>query len=123
MTVSYLNFSKQLKNYIKMNSIQDLFYLRKDVTFLNNGSFGACPVPVMEEYRKWQIALEEQPVEFLGRKRESLLKHSRKLLADFLHCDDDEIVYVSNATTALNIIAHSIDLKAGDEVLSSDLEY
>ncbi|MCF6240760.1 MAG: aminotransferase class V-fold PLP-dependent enzyme [Bacteroidales bacterium] len=106
-----------------MNKISDLFYLRKDILFFNNGSFGACPKPVMDVYRNWQIELEKQPVEFLGRRRETLLKEAREALAVFLNCISDEIVYVSNATTALNIIAHSIDLQAGDEVLATDLEY
>ncbi len=106
-----------------MNKIKDLFFLNKNVTFLNNGSFGACPKSVMKVYRDWQIELEKQPVEFLGRRRATLLKESRQELAKFLNCASDEIVYVPNATTALNIIAHSINLQSGDEVLSTDLEY
>jgi isopenicillin-N epimerase len=77
----------------------------------------------MELYRYWQIELEKQPVEFLSRRGDTLLKKSRQELAEFLNCAPDEIVYVPNATTALNIIAHSIDLQSGDEVLSTDLEY
>ncbi len=106
-----------------MENIKDLFYLAPDVVFLNNASFGACPKPVMDVYRDWQIELERQPVEFLGRRRETLLKYAREELARFLNCASDEIVFVTNATTALNIVAHSIDLQPGDEVLTTDLEY
>ena len=102
---------------------QHLFYLNPEVIFLNNASFGACPKPVMEEYRKWQIELEKQPVEFLGRRKEELLLDARKKLANFLNCAPDELVYVTNATTALNIVAYSIDLQKNDEILSTDLEY
>lgn len=106
-----------------MNKIKDLFYLNPNIIFLNNGSFGACPKPVMKVYQNWQLDLEKQPVEFLARRRVALLKESRQILAKFLNCASDEIVYLTNATTALNIIAHSLNLQAGDEILSTDLEY
>src|SRR5262245_35291356 len=44
------------------------FLLRPDITFLNHGSFGACPVPVFATYQRWQRELEAEPVEFLGRR-------------------------------------------------------
>jgi len=42
------------------------FLLREDVTFLNHGSFGACPRPVFETYQRFQLELEGEPVDFLG---------------------------------------------------------
>jgi hypothetical protein len=53
------------------------FLLRPDVTFLNHGSFGACPAPVFETYQRWQRELEAEPVEFLGRRIRSLLEEAR----------------------------------------------
>ncbi|MDX9833368.1 MAG: hypothetical protein RBU35_24085, partial [Anaerolineae bacterium] len=50
------------------SNLRDLFLLRSDVVFLNHGSFGACPRPVFEAYQQWQLELERQPVEFLGRR-------------------------------------------------------
>ena len=50
-------------------NLSDLFLLDPAVTFLNHGSFGACPRPVFEEYQRWQLALERQPVEFLDSRR------------------------------------------------------
>ena len=49
------------------------FLLRPDVTFLNHGSYGACPAPVFETYQRWQRELESEPVEFLGRRIRPLL--------------------------------------------------
>src|SRR5215217_4106246 len=49
------------------------FLLRPGISFLNHGSFGACPRPVFDIYQGWQRKLEEQPVEFLGRQINSLL--------------------------------------------------
>lgn len=106
-----------------MESISDLFYLDKEIKFLNHGSFGACPKSVIKEYQRWQIELERQPVKFLGRRHGELLLESRKALANYLHCAAAELVFVQNATTAMNVVAHSLQLAEGDEVLSTNLEY
>jgi len=103
--------------------MKNLFYLQKDISFLNHGSFGACPVPVMDEYRKWQIELEKQPVAFMQRRLSGLLAENRKALAEFLSTSPNRLAFVPNATTALNIVAHSIDLAEADEVLTTNLEY
>ncbi|MFN7035099.1 MAG: aminotransferase class V-fold PLP-dependent enzyme [Bellilinea sp.] len=107
----------------KPSSYRSLFLLRPDIVFLNHGSFGATPIPVFERYQSWQRELERQPVEFLGRRAKNLLAQSRAVLAEYLHTRPDNLVYVTNATTGLNIIARSLNLSEQDEVLSTDHEY
>src|SRR5262249_2903526 len=97
--------------------------LRQDVTFLNHGSFGACPRPVFETYQRWQRELQAEPVEFLGRRLKGLLAESRYQLAAYLGTQADNIVFVPNATHGINIIARSLELELGDEVLGTDHEY
>jgi len=104
-------------------ALREQFLIRPDVTFLNHGSFGACPRPVFERYQSWQLELERQPVEFIGRRSQELLREARTALSGYLSCDPDEIVYSQNVTTALNIVARSLPLKAGDEILTTDHEY
>jgi isopenicillin-N epimerase len=53
----------------------------------------------------------------------SYLKNSREALAAYVNCNADDIVYVTNPTYAINIIAKSLKLKEGDEILSTNLEY
>ncbi len=103
--------------------LRDLFLLRPDVVFLNHGSFGACPRPVFEAYQTWQRELERQPVEFLGRRFDTLMRTAREALGAYLNADRDDLVYVPNATTGLNVVAHSLPLQPGDEVVSTDQEY
>jgi isopenicillin-N epimerase len=93
------------------------------VVFLNHGSFGACPRPVFEAYQSWQLELERQPVAFLGRRFAGLMHEAREALAHFLGADADDLVYVPNATTGLNLVARSLPLEPGDEVLATDHEY
>ena len=99
------------------------FLIDPDVVFLNHGSFGACPRPVFERYQAWQAELERQPVEFIGRRLRELMAEARGALADYLHVGQDDVVYVSNVTEALNIAAKSLPLAAGDEILTTDHEY
>ena len=103
--------------------IRSEFLLDPDVVFLNHGSFGACPRPVFERYQAWQRELERQPVEFLSRRERGLLADARSELANYLHVGSDDVVYVPNVTTALNIVARSLPLEPGDEILTTDHEY
>ena len=104
-------------------SLRDLFLLDPEVIFLNHGSFGATPRPVFEAYQAWQRRLERQPVQFIGRELGGHLAEARRVLGDYLNADKDDLVYVPNATFALNIVANSLALGPGDEVLTTDHEY
>lgn len=104
-------------------ALRDEFLLDPDVTFLNHGSFGACPRTVFERYQEWQLELERQPVLFLARRLEGLLAEARGALADYVHCDPDDLVFVPNATAGVNVAAWPSGLQPGDEVLTTDLEY
>lgn len=99
------------------------FLLRDDVVFLNHGSFGACPRPVFETYQGWQLELERQPVAFLGRELTERMRVPRVALSAFLGTTSENIVGLVNATEGLNIVAQSLDLKEGDEILTTDHEY
>lgn len=103
--------------------MENQFLLDNNVIFLNHGSFGAVPQPVFEKYQFWQRELERQPVAFLARESERLIRNARKSLANFIGCHRDEIVFIPNTTTGLNIIARSLSLNPGDEVLTTDQEY
>ena len=106
-----------------MNDIKQNFLLDKNITFLNHGSYGSCPIPVFEDYQKWQRKLEKQPVEFLTNDLWEALKHSRVTLSKFVGCDEDEILFFSNPTSAIANVINSLNLNDGDEVLMTDHEY
>ena len=104
-------------------ALREEFLLDPDVVFLNHGSFGATPEPVFTEYSRWQRELERQPVEFLGRRAEDLLDEARATMAVYLGCSRDDLVFVPNATTGINVVARSLPLEPGDEVVGTGLEY
>lgn len=103
-------------------AIRDRFMLARDVVFLNHGSFGACPRPVFEEHVRWLREMEAQPVAFFRRSKD-LLAEARRALGTYLGAGPDDLVFVSNATTGLNVVAKSLRLSPGDEVLATDHEY
>src|SRR5262249_49156218 len=107
----------------KRPALRDQFLIRDDVVFLNHGSYGACPRPVFERYQALQREIESQPVAFLGRELTGRIAAARGALAKYLGADDDEVAYYPNVTQALNVVARSLPLKEGDEVLTTDHEY
>lgn len=106
-----------------MTHLSSLFLLSPEVIFFNHGSFGACPRPVFQEYQHRQLELERQPVEFLGRRFDDMMYEARKPLAHYVNCHPDDLVYVPNATTGLNVVARSLKLYAGDEIITTNHEY
>ncbi len=103
--------------------MRDLFQLAPDLVFLNHGSFGACPREVLVAQRRWQDEMERNPVEFLGRRSGALLAQAREALGAYLGAAADELVFLPNATHGVNVVAQSLALRPGDEVLATDHEY
>lgn len=107
-----------------MYDYSSLFLLNPDIHFLNFGSFGACPKPVFENYLYWQRQLEWEPVQMIAFDGIGYLSQSREALAKFIDVDDkDDLVYVTNPSFAVNLIAKNFQLQAGDEILTTDIEY
>jgi len=103
--------------------MKELYHLDPSITFLNHGSFGACPKPVFEVYQNWQRKLEQQPVEFMAIKVYDFLEEARHALGDYVGCHGDDLIFVTNPTTAVNTVIRSLDLGLNDEVLMTDMEY
>jgi isopenicillin-N epimerase len=103
--------------------MKSLFLLRDDITYLNFGSFGACPKEIFDDYIQWQTLLEREPVQFIAKDGVEYVRNALSSLANFIHCDAGDLVFVPNPTFAGNIIARNIRLEKGDEILTTDLEY
>lgn len=103
--------------------MKDKFLVREDVTFLNFGSFGACPKEIFENYQQWQWLLEKEPVQFITVDGYSYMKDSRIALSDYLGCESEDLIFVQNPTYAINLIAKNLKLERGDEILTTNLEY
>ncbi|MCX7889463.1 MAG: aminotransferase class V-fold PLP-dependent enzyme [Rhodobacteraceae bacterium] len=95
------------------------------VTFLNHGAFGACPRPVLAAQRRWQTRMERQPVAFLdpGRDLVRRMREAMARLAGELGAAPGDIVAQVNTTQALAVVARSLPLGPGDEIVTTDHEY
>jgi isopenicillin-N epimerase len=113
-----------MSNLATAPSVRDDFLLRRDWRLLNNGSFGACPEPVMAVYQQWQRELENHPGGYMNRIRDNMTA-ARTKLAEYLHTDESRLGFVTNATMGVNVATHSLRsvLQPGDEVLTSNHEY
>ncbi len=105
----------------ELGVLREEFGLDPAVTFLNNGSFGAAPKVVMDRYFQRQREMEFHPFKFIIANRN--LIEPRKPLADFVGAKPDNLAFVTNVTEGINVIARSLALGSGDEVLSTDHEY
>ena len=99
------------------------FLLTNEITFLNHGSFGACPKPIFEAYQNFQLELETEPVNFIQIKAPQYLKIAKNRLAKFIGCEASDFFFTPNPTFAVNTIMRSINLLAGDEILTTNHEY
>jgi isopenicillin-N epimerase len=93
------------------------------IIFLNHGSFGATPRPVLDAQAAWRERMEAEPVRFFVRELEPALDDARVALGAFLGADPEGLALVPNATAGINIVARSLDLQPGDEILILDHAY
>jgi isopenicillin-N epimerase len=103
--------------------LRSSFRLEPGVDFINHGSFGAAPLEVLDAAQRWRGQMEANPDHFLRDVLPQALRSAARDLARFLHADGDDLVFVENATTAINTVLRSLDFKAGDEILINSHSY
>jgi isopenicillin-N epimerase len=103
--------------------LRDHWMLDPEVTFLNHGSFGACPRPVLLAVKRLHERIEREPVRFMMFELEPLLDAARAAVGAFLGAAADDLAFVPNATTGVNTVLRSLDFSEGDELLTTDHAY
>lgn len=101
----------------------DAWPLDPEVTFLNHGSFGACPRVVLERQSELRARMEREPVDFLVRQMPGLVDQSRDALARLIGADARDVAFVQNATAGVNSVIRSLDFRPGDEILVTAHDY
>lgn len=94
-----------------------------EITFLNHGAFGACPIPILEKQYQFRQQLEQQTFHYFVREYEALLDQARQELAGFVGANSEELVFVPNATTGINAVLRSLPFTENDELLTTNHEY
>lgn len=107
----------------KPTKFRRLWQLAPHTVFLNHGSFGACPKPILQLQSKFRAAMEAEPVQYLWRRYEDRLEPARQELARFVGAKAKDLVFITNTTTGVNAVLRSLKLRRGDEVLTTDQDY
>ncbi len=81
------------------------------------------PLPVRAARQIWQQRMDEQPMDFFVRQHEDAWLTARRVLAQFVQAPADDLVFVENATAGMGVVANSVRLRPGDQVLLTDHEY
>ena len=105
------------------NAFADLWGLDPQVTFLNHGSFGATPLAVLQYQSELRRQLEAEPVRFMMRELEPLYRRSLMVLADLIGAQQQDLVFVPNATHGVNAVVRSLSFREGDEILTTNHDY
>lgn len=93
------------------------------IAFLNHGSFGATPRPVLAAQQAWRDRMENEPVRFFAHDLEPAMDQARAALGAFVNADPDDLAFVPNATAGINAILRSLRFGPGDELLTTDHAY
>ncbi|MDP9467513.1 MAG: aminotransferase class V-fold PLP-dependent enzyme [Chloroflexota bacterium] len=93
------------------------------VAFLNHGSFGAAPRPVLAAQQAWRERMEAEPVLFFSRDLEPAMDAAREVLGAFVGADPDDLAFLPNATAGFNAVLRSLRFAPGDELLTTDHAY
>jgi isopenicillin-N epimerase len=102
---------------------KSLWGLDPEITFLNHGSFGACPLAVHQSCQAIRDRLERCPGRMFIYELEAGLDRSRFALASFLKCTATDLALIPNTTTGFNSVLRSIDWRSTDEILTTTHAY
>jgi isopenicillin-N epimerase len=100
-----------------------LWCLDPAVTYLNHGSFGACPAAVLDAQAALRREMEREPVDFLVANLPGRLDAAREALAAFIGAEPADVVFVPNATAGVNAVLRSLSFGPDDELLLTNHTY
>ena len=106
-----------------MNDHARHWRIRPDTTYLNHGSFGPPPESVREAQRLLEGSARRTADGLLRPHPAAGVLEARARLGKFIGTSGENLVFVDNATVAMNVVADSVRLGPGDEVLLNDHEY
>ncbi|HPM76506.1 MAG TPA: aminotransferase class V-fold PLP-dependent enzyme [bacterium] len=100
-----------------------LWTLDPNVVYLNHGSFGACPLTILEAQTALRRELECEPIVFLDRHLEQMGDEARRALASLIGAQPDDLAFIENASTGVNTVLRSLVFSPDDELLTTNHEY
>lgn len=93
------------------------------IRFLNHGSYGAAPHPVLAAQSRWRTALEREPVRFMVDELPAALRAAGTRLAGFVGASPSRLAFVENATAGANAVLRSLRWRAGERIVIANHAY
>jgi selenocysteine lyase/cysteine desulfurase len=103
--------------------VRHMFTVDRNIINLNNGGVSPSPKIVMESEKRYLEISNMGPSHFMWKILQPELETVRRRLAQNFGCDPEEIAITRNASEALEIVQLGLELKAGDEVLTTNQDY
>ena len=104
-------------------TIKSQFRFAEGLTYFNNGSLGSCPKTIRKATTKFRDTLDDFPSKYMWGGWNKEKETVRKKTASLFSVSEEEIALIHNTTEGMNLIARSLDLQEGDEVILADHEH
>jgi cysteine desulfurase/selenocysteine lyase len=103
--------------------VSSQFRFAEGLHYFNNGSLGACPTPIREATITFRNTLDDFPSKYMWGGWDTQKEETRKKVAQLFNVSDEEIALIHNTTEGMNLIAQSMNLDSGDEIIISDHDH
>ncbi len=104
-------------------NVRHAFTVDRNIINLNNGGVSPAPKVVMDAEIRYLEMENMTPTYYMWRILDPGIEVARRRLAQIFGCDQEEIAITRNASEALEIVQLGLDLKRGDEVISTNQDY
>ncbi|MGA9238151.1 aminotransferase class V-fold PLP-dependent enzyme [Robiginitalea sp.] len=104
-------------------TVKSQFSFAEGLTYFNNGSLGACPKAIRNATTEFRDTLDDFPSKYMWGGWNDEKETVRKKTASLFSVSEEEIALIHNTTEGMNLIARSLDLQQGDEVILADHEH
>ncbi|MCR9221966.1 MAG: aminotransferase class V-fold PLP-dependent enzyme [Alphaproteobacteria bacterium] len=95
------------------------FMLEEGAIYLNHGAYGALSRPVSQAQSDWGVHIERHPSRFMRTELPGLMRRTADGLGAYVGARGEDVVFLDNATTAINAVLRSFMLMPGDEVVTT----
>lgn len=103
--------------------VSSQFRFSEGLHYFNNGSLGACPTPIREATMTFRNTLDDFPSKYMWGGWDTEKENTRKKVAELFSVSEEEIALIHNTTEGMNLIAQSLNLDSGDEVIISNHDH
>ena len=120
-TISFFNAADTSEAF--WETVKSQFSFAEGLTYFNNGSLGACPKAIRNATTEFRDTLDDFPSKYMWGGWNDEKETVRKKTASLFSVSEEEIALIHNTTEGMNLIARSLDLQQGDEVILADHEH